>query len=92
MVAISRQPIKTFYPDGRVDTFNPWFRYFFQTGGIGILEIGIPGHYAIGVMWTHHIGTWSRIKTKWVTIWGLEFYLHLGECEPYNPQTGEIYS
>lgn len=77
------------YSNGLKAVFDPLVRWYFdkQTA-----EISFRGGYGIGVHRGLTIGTWSRYKTKWMQLGNFMIYLHLGECEPYNPKTGVRYT
>lgn len=83
-----RQPHKITYPDGRVERFDPFFRWHLTNGWI---ELGIPNFNAIGFMWKCRIGDFSRIKKKWIEIGRFTFYINVGSCPAYNPRTGEVF-
>jgi len=85
---IDRHPWKEIYPDGTVVEFNPFFQWRF---GDGMAEINTRYFWGIGVYWKWTVGIWSRIKTRFIKVGPLTFYVHYGYTKPYNPQTGEVY-
>jgi hypothetical protein len=79
---------KITYADGRVEEFNPYWRWHF---GQGMTEISTRHDWGIGIMWKWTIGTWSRYRTAYVQLGWFTIYAHYGRTDPHNPRTGEVY-
>lgn len=77
------------YPPGVVVKFNPFLQWRF---GDGTAEVWTRHYWGIGVHWKWTIGTFSRIKIRFVRLGRFTLYVRYGYTEkPYNPQTGEYY-
>ena len=87
MIYIYRRYIKTEYPDGRVEIFDPLIVWTFEDG---IYEVGFRGSYEIGLLTGYRIGTYSRLKTWYKEFKKFTVYIHYGECEPHNPRRKEL--
>lgn len=79
-----RQPFTVAKDIFIIRKFDPLIRWFI---GYGIFEIAVRNHYAVGFLYGS-FGNWSRIRHRSFRIKRWTFYISLGECEPYNPQTG----
>lgn len=80
---LHRNYVKTTFGNGEVREFNPLIVWHWDDA---IHEIGFRGNYAIGYLWKFRIGSWSRIKTRFLELGPLTIYVHYGECEPYTPR------
>jgi len=89
---LHRNYIKEYYVENGITTvtrlFDPLICWHYENG---MGTIGFRGNYSIGFYWQYRVGTWSRIKTRFARIGKLTLFIHYGECEPYNPMTGERY-
>lgn len=83
MRTLLRRYIKTEYSNGKVEIFDPLIVW---TLGDGIYEIGLRGHYEIGLLIGYTVGTFSRLKTWFKEFKHFTIYIHYGECEVHNPR------
>lgn len=79
---------KETFANGWVREFDPWLRWHIEPP---FFEVSLRGDYGLGAMRGFTIGHWSRRRTRWFTVGGWTFYVHLGACAPHNPHTGKTF-